>query len=117
MSDPFASALDALFYGPASEAAEYLSIYGQRTVDLRIIRSRPDRTVRFGENQVIAATIEVEIRKSQVPVVLAGDTIFVGDIVDGVFEEREELALTGEPMQDEEGLTWRIGAEPVDVSR
>ena len=44
MSDPFASALDAIFHGPGSEAAEIITIYGQHIADVRIIRSKADRS-------------------------------------------------------------------------
>ena len=67
MADPFASALDAIFHGPGSEAAEISTIYGQHIVDVRIIRSRADREARFGDGQMVAASCTVDIRRSQAP--------------------------------------------------
>ena len=118
MFDPFASALDAIFNAPGSEAAEHISIYGVRTPKVRVIRGRNDQMVRLGESQIITGTHRVEIRKSQVPDLCHGDRLMIGEIGDdGAFVAKEELALTGEPIGDDENLTWTIGAETVDVSR
>lgn len=117
MSDPFASALDAIFMAPGSEAAEHISVFGVRTTGVRIIRGRNDQMARLGDGQIITGTHRIEIRKSQVADPREGDTLIVGRIEDDVFVPAEELTLTGEPMGDDENLTWTIGAEPVDPSR
>ncbi|WP_088183586.1 head-tail joining protein [Sphingobium sp. Z007] len=118
MSDPFASALDAIFMAPGSEAAEHTSIYGVHTTGVRIIRGRADQPLRMGDAQIITGSQVVEIRKAQVAELLDGDTLIVGTVDDaGDFVPVEELRLTGEAMIDNEGLSATIGAEPVDPSR
>jgi hypothetical protein len=118
MSDPFASALDAIFNAPGSEAAEHISIFGQVTPDIRIIRSRPDQMVRFGDGQIVTASNVIEIRKSEVPSPAHDDRLILRQYNDaGDLTGELEFALTGEPVSDVEGMTWTCGAEPVDVSR
>lgn len=117
MCDPFASALGAIFMAPGSEAAEHVSFEGVRTHGIRIIRSRNDQMARLGDGQVITGTHRIEIQKAQLPDLRRGDTLIVGRIEDEIFVEQEELVLTGEPIGDDENLTWAIGAEPVDPSR
>jgi hypothetical protein len=118
MYDPFASALDAQFIAPGSEAAEHRSIFGVITEDVRVIRSRPDTTLRLGDGPIITSTMAIEVRKSQLPVLCAGDTMLFRTFDDaGEQIAEEEVVLTGEPMSDVEALTWMIGAEPVDAAR
>jgi hypothetical protein len=117
MTDPFASALDAIFMAPGSEAAEHTSVFGVRTIGVRIIRGRNDQMGRLGDGQIITGTHRVEIRKSQIAEPREGDTLIVGRIDGEVFMPIEELTLTGEAMGDDENLTWTIGAETVDPSR
>jgi hypothetical protein len=117
MPDPFASALDAIFHGPGSEAAEIITIYGLHIADVRIIRSKADRDARFGDGQMIAANCTVDIRRSQAPELNDGDRLLVGAPVDDAFVPAEELILTGEPMSDIEGMTWTMGYEAVELSR
>lgn len=108
MSDPFASALDAIFSGPGSEAADHVSRHGVITPGVRVIRSKGDRDIRFGDGPMIAADCRVDIRRNEIAEPIEGDRLFIGT---------EEIMLTGEPMLDVEGLTWTIGYEAVDVSR
>ncbi|MEC7932380.1 MAG: hypothetical protein VX218_08830 [Pseudomonadota bacterium] len=117
MSDPFASALDAIFHGPGSEAAELLTIYGQRIPNVRIIRTKTDREMRFGDGQMNTAKFTVDIRRAQAPKLSEGDRLFVGTTVNEEFVPAEELALTGEPTSDVEGITWTIGYEAVEPMR
>lgn len=118
MIDPFASALDAIFHAPGSEAAEHTSVYGVHTPDVRIIRGRNDQMARLGSGQIVTGSIIVEIRKSDVADLQDGDTLIAGYLDDaGEFVPGEELRLTGEAVGDAEGLAWTIGAEPVDPSR
>ncbi|WBQ17474.1 head-tail joining protein [Sphingobium yanoikuyae] len=118
MSDPFASALDAIFHAPGSEAAEHTSIYGVHTPGVRIIRGRNDQMARLGDGQIITGSHIVEIRKSDVADLRDGDTLIVGSLDDaGEFVPGEELRLTGDSVGDAEGLSSTIGAEPVDPSR
>lgn len=117
MGDPFSAGLAALHASPLAEDAEHVSIYGQITRGLRVIRSRGDGLVRLGEAQIISGTQSVQIRKAQLPELFAGDQLMIGHIDDGLFVMTEELVLTGEPMSDEEGLSWTIGADELDVGR
>ena len=118
MPDPFASALDVIFYAPGSEAAEHVSSLGVLTIGIRIIRGRNDQLARLGEGQIITATNLVEVRKSQLAELCAGDTLVVGELGDdGRVIPREHLLLTGEAVGDTENLTWTIGAEPFDPTR
>lgn len=118
MTNPFASALDALFHAPGSEAAVHISVYGQRTEGIRIIRSRADRALRLGDGEIITATHVIEVRMSDLAEPCDGDTLLTGQINDaGLFVQAGEYVLTGEAMSDVEAMTWTIGAEPVDVSR
>lgn len=117
MADPFASALDAIFHGPGSEAAEISTIYGQHIVDVRIIRSRADREARFGDGQMVAASCTVDIRRSQAPELNDGDRLLVGTIIGEAFVPAEELVLTGQPVSDVEGMTWTVGYEAVEPAR
>lgn len=118
MTDPFASALDALFNAPGSEAAEHKSIYGQITRGVRIIRRRPDRETRFAEGDRVEAIMEVDFRRSQIPEPNEGDTLYIGAVDEsGEFRMTEEIVLTGDPLSDSEALTWTMGGETFDVSR
>lgn len=117
MADPFASGLATIYASPLAEDAEHTSIYGQITRGLRVIRSRADGLVRLGEAQIVTGTQSIQIRKADLPEIFAGDQVLVGRVIDGSFVMTEELALNGEPMSDEEGLSWLVGADVVDVSR
>lgn len=103
MVDPFALALDALFYAPGSAAAVYQPANGS-PVDIRVIRSAPDRETPFGRGQVLdnAATV-LELRRSDVSNPQQGDIVLIGS---------EPFAVFGDPMLDLERISWRCGANP-----
>lgn len=117
MTDPFASALDAIFHGPGSEAAEHQSIFGQVTQGIRVIRTFGDREARFGAGQMIATDHSIQIRMSDVAILAEGDCVTVGQMEGDAFLAGARLLLIGEAMADVEGLTWTIGYEIEDVSR
>jgi len=114
--DPFAAALDAQYHAPGSAAAVYRPIVGAPR-DIRVIRSAPDRTSRFGDGQIINASTSLEIRVSDVPSPQRGDAVVIGaTLVDGVIVGGEAFELFGDPALDLERLSWACGAEPSDGS-
>lgn len=103
--DPFAAALDVLFFAPGSSEAFYTPKGGsEQPVPVRVIRGQPDKAVGFGEQQVIEGTNVFEIRKSDVTEPVKGSLIRIGDV---------RFKLLGEAMLDVEGMTWTIGGSPV----
>jgi len=103
--DPFAAALDVLFFAPGSSEAFYTPKGGaERPTPIRVIRGQPDRSVGFGSQQVIEGTNVFEIRKSDVPEPETGAFIRIGDA---------RYKLLGQPMVDLEGLSNTIGGSPV----
>lgn len=103
MVDPFALALDAMFHAPGSAAAVYQPATGS-PVNIRVIRSAPDRETRFGEGRILnnAATV-LELRRSEVPNPVDGDAVVIGD---------ETFRLFGDPVLDLERIGWTCGANP-----
>ncbi len=103
--DPFAAALDVLFFAPGSSEAFYTPKGGsEQPAPVRVIRGQPDKAVGFGEQQVIEGTNVFEIRKSDVTEPVKGSLIRIGDV---------RFKLLGEAMLDVEGMTWTIGGSPV----
>ncbi|PTQ59747.1 hypothetical protein C8J26_2599 [Sphingomonas aurantiaca] len=103
--DPFAAALDVLFFAPGSSEAFYTPKGGvERPTPIRVIRGQPDKSVGFGEQQVIEGTNVFEIRKSDVAEPERGAVIRMGDA---------RYKLLGEAMLDLEGLSNTIGGSPV----
>lgn len=112
MSDPFAAALDAQFNAPGSAAAVYVPAEGQ-FVAVRTIRSQPDETLTMGDTQIVVGSNIFELRRSEVGHPEDGAMLILGGFVDGaVVTGGEIFRLTGEPMLDVEGLTWKIGGQP-----
>lgn len=111
MADPFALALDALFMAPGSAAAIFQPADGV-PVEIRVIRSAPDRETPFGQGRVInnAGTF-FELRRSEVPDPQDGDFIVIdGAIVDGQVVGGEAFTLFGDPVLDLERIGWTCGA-------
>jgi hypothetical protein len=111
--DPFAAALDALFYAPGSAAAVYVpDDDGPRQV--RIIRSQPDAVAAFGDGQVILATNLIEVRKSDIEFPSRSAHLVIGgELIDGVVTGGDLFSIGEEPRLDVEGLTWTFGSEPL----
>ncbi|MBB4154174.1 hypothetical protein GGQ80_002084 [Sphingomonas jinjuensis] len=99
-------ALDAIFNGPGSEAAEYRPANGDPVKPgVRVIRSRPDQAIGFGQGQVIADTNTIDVRMSDVP----------EPAVDDIFALGERLfRVNADPLSDVEELTWQTSCEPVE---
>lgn len=111
--DPFALALDALFMAPGSAAAVFQPADGV-PVNVRVIRSAPDRDTGFGQGRVIdnAGTI-LELRRSDVESPQPGDFVVIGgEIVDGQVTGGEAFTLFGDPVLDLERIGWTCGATP-----
>ena len=103
--DPFAAALDVLFFAPGSSEAFYTPRGGvERVIPIRVIRGQPDKSVGFGGQQVIEGTNVFEIRKSDIAEPESGAVIRIGDA---------RFRLLGDAMGDVEGLSNTIGGNPV----
>jgi hypothetical protein len=108
--DPFASALDALFHGPGSEAADYVSESGVQE-GVRIIRSRPTADANYGGSRIRQDTCTIDVRRSEVPTPAAGDRFLIREIDPASRAEVETVCIiTGDPALDVEGMTWACEA-------
>lgn len=108
--DPFASALDALFHGPGSEAADFVSESGVQE-GVRIIRSRPTADAPFGESRIRQDTTEIDVRRSEVPEPAPGDRFVIRETDPATQAEVETVCIiAGDPALDVEGMTWTCSA-------
>jgi hypothetical protein len=108
--DPFASALDALFTGPGSEAADYVSESGVQE-GVRIIRSRPTADAPFGDSRIRQDTCEIDVRRSEVPEPTIGGRFLIREIDPATQAEVLTVCIiTGDPALDVEGMTWTCEA-------
>lgn len=103
MTDPFASALTALFESVVAEAATYYAGGAGPGLPISVVHGQPDQEIRFGARGLIAASNLIEIQRSDVALPASGDVL---ELASGRF------MLAGEPRLDVEGLTWTCGAEP-----
>jgi len=113
MADPFSLALDALFTAPGSAAAVFQPADGS-PINIRVIRSAPDRESQFGQGRILnnAGTF-IELRRSEVDSPKDGDFVVIeGVIVDGKVEGGETFTLFGDPVLDLERIGWTCGANP-----
>ena len=101
-SDPFAAAAAALFRAPGSVAAIYTTKNGD-TISTRAIRGQPDAVSRFGGASIVQATNGLQLLRGDVPAPQAGDQIVIG---------QEVLTITGEPMLDDERVSWNCTTDP-----
>lgn len=102
MRDPFAAALDAQFNAPGSAAAVYTGANGIG-VPIRVIVSRPDEDRPFGSTRIVKASAAVSLRVSDIANPVPGDTF-------ALTATGAVMRLYGEPMIDNEGLSWTCGA-------
>lgn len=109
MSDPFQAALEAQFFAPGSSAALYVPVAGP-LVPTRAIRSQPDQQVAFGAGQVVLASNEFQLMRSEIANPAEGDAIQLVDDA-GLPVPAGHFRITSEPMLDVEGLSWTCGAE------
>ncbi|MBB3691457.1 hypothetical protein [Sphingomonas sp. BK580] len=105
MFDPFSASLGALFRGPGAVDARFTPAGGEPLADsIRVIRSRPDEQVRFGEGVIVQGTNAFEIQRGDVDEPRDGDLLTIAGV---------SFRLIGDAMLDAEGLTWKIGAAEV----
>jgi hypothetical protein len=73
-------------------------------IPVRAIARCPDREVEFGDVAVHMATAVFEVRISEVPNPVEGDTIALGS---------ETFVVQGEPVRDAERLVWTLDTRPM----
>ncbi len=100
----FAAAIDALFADPNLAIDTVYRVGGaDAEVPVRAIVRQPDRIGEFGETRVVAETVMIDIRVSEVAAPAEGDTIQVNGTV---------YVIQGEPIRDAERLVWTIEVRP-----
>ena len=100
----FAAAIDALFSDPnLAIDAVYHAGGADPGVSVRVIVRQPDRVGEFGETRIVAETVMIDVRVSEVATPLDGDSI------EG---EGAVYVTQGEPIGDAERLVWTIEARP-----
>ena len=104
--------IDDAVFQRFGEDATYVTRFGQRIEGVRVVRKRPDETVRFADSQLITPTCALRVRKADVDVVDAGDSII---FTDGGIEI--EYVLHGDGKLNARRTVWTVGGEEVDVSR
>lgn len=100
--DAFASATDVLFADPniARDALWRTGGVGPG-IGVRIVTRRPDQVVGFGDSRAVLPTLLVDVRRSEVPDPVSGDTV---EIDDDTFE------IIAAPIADSLGLVWSCEA-------
>jgi hypothetical protein len=100
----FAAAIDALFADPnLGLDAVYRAGGADPAVTVRVILRRPDRTAEFGETRIVAETLLIDLRFSDVVAPADGDAFDIGG---------ETFVVQGEPIRDGERLVWTCEARP-----
>ena len=100
-----ATAIDALFADPNLGLDAVYRVGGADPgVPLRVILRRPDRISEFGQTRIVAETVIIDVRISDVAAPTDGDTIEADGMV---------YVVQGEPIRDVERLVWTIEARPV----
>lgn len=104
MTNAFTAAIVALFADPNLGIDAVYRVGGTDPgVPVRVIVRRPDRVGDFGETRIVAETVIIDVRVSQVPAPAEGDTYEI----DG-----DTFVIQGEPLRDAERLIWTIEARP-----
>ena len=100
----FAAAIDVLFADlNLAVDAVYRDDGADPGVPVRAILRRPDRISEFGETHIVAGTVVIDVRVSDVAAPAEGDTIEADGMV---------YVIQGEPIRDVERLVWTIQATP-----
>ncbi|WP_339862509.1 head-tail joining protein [Thalassospira alkalitolerans] len=101
----FVAALDSLFIDPSlARTATYRSGGLSDGVSVRVIAKRNDQISEFSDISIVSATARFDLRVSEVPEPLEGDTI----TLDG-----ETFIIQGEPIRDTERLIWTVDTRPL----
>ncbi len=105
MTTVFTATIDALFADPnVGRDATYRVGGAGLGVPVRAILRQPDRAGGFGETRIVAETLLIDVRVSDVAAPADGNTIEVDSTV---------YVIRGEPIRDAERLVWSIEARPV----
>jgi hypothetical protein len=97
-----AAAIDALFADRhLALDAVYRAGGADPGVPVRAIVRQPDRVGAFGETRIVAATVVIDVRVSEVAAPAEADTIDADGTV---------YVIQGEPTRDAERLVWTIEA-------
>lgn len=101
----FAAALDSLFADPSlARTAIYRAGGIGDGVAVRVIAKRNDQVSEFSDISVVSASARFDLRASEVPEPVEGDTI----TLDG-----ETFVIQGEPVRDTERLVWSVDTRPL----
>ena len=100
----FAAAIDVLF-ADRNLAVDivYRADGADPGVPVRAIVRQPDRIGTFGETRIVAGTVAIDVRVSDITAPAEGDTFAIGD---------ETYVVQGKPVRDAEQLVWTIEARP-----
>ena len=100
----FAAAIDVLFADlNLGIDAVYRAGGADPGMPVRVILRRPDRISEFGETRIVAGTVVVDVRVSEVATPAESDTIEADGIV---------YVIQGEPIRDAERLVWTVETRP-----
>jgi hypothetical protein len=100
----FTAAIDVLFADPNLGLDAVYRVGGADPgVTVRAILRRPDRVGDFGETRIVAETLVIDVRVSDVAAPADGDAFDIGG---------ETFVVQGEPIRDAERLVWTIEARP-----
>ena len=100
----FTAAIDVLFADPnLGTDAAWRAGGADPGMPVRVIVRQPDRIGNFGETRIVAATLVIDVRVSEVAAPAEGDTIERNGTV---------YIIQGEPLRDGERLVWTIEARP-----
>jgi hypothetical protein len=100
----FTAAIDALFADPNLGIDAVYRVGGNDPgVPVRVIVRRPDRVGDFGETRIVAETLLIDVRVSDLAAPADGDTIEADGTV---------YVIQGAPTRDAERLVWTIEGRP-----
>lgn len=100
---PFRAAIDMMFLGAHGVDAIFIPRNGEPQADpIRVILGQPDIVTPVYDVPVVSASIQVEVRVSDVPALAAGDVLTLAD--------GAALTISGKPRRDDTRLVWVAGA-------
>lgn len=112
MADPFSMALAALHSSAGSVAAIFTKTGGSPT-DISIVRDQQTREIGFGAGDVLMDSNRVQIQRSAVPDVAAGDALSIGNArLHADVTAWTHFTIQGGALLDVEGVTWNCNLEP-----
>ena len=72
-----------------------------------VCREQPDEEIRFGTSRALVGTVMLEVRRSDVPVALDGDTVVINPDT-----APETFTIIADPVGDELQVLWLCQAKP-----